>query len=241
MVSAEFLDWLDATVRAVRGEPGSHRRGCPCLLHARGGAFSPAFGGIQLIVCGDFSQLPPVPGAPVLCNEAPEVRAPWILLWSYSRIAGPVATPSCRSSVELAPCLTARPVRAHRWTPAACFWCSRRLSREAKGCGRTARCASACPPARPSAPRWPSSQHAGATPTLRRCASHASSANVRRRSLRPSSASASATHATPPWRAWSWPAADRRNSRRRQWRPRARTPSSRRCCTARANRWTART
>jgi len=44
MVQAEFLDLLDQTVREIRGD------------------VSNAFGGIQLVFCGDFFQLPPVSG-----------------------------------------------------------------------------------------------------------------------------------------------------------------------------------
>jgi ATP-dependent DNA helicase PIF1 len=40
MLEPAYLDWLDATVRSIRGEQGK------------------AFGGIQLIFCGDFGQLP---------------------------------------------------------------------------------------------------------------------------------------------------------------------------------------
>lgn len=40
MLEPSYLDWLDATVRSIRGVP--HK----------------AFGGIQLIFCGDFGQLP---------------------------------------------------------------------------------------------------------------------------------------------------------------------------------------
>ena len=43
MVSPEYLDWVCATVREIRGVP-----------HL-------PFGGIQLLCCGDFAQLPPVP------------------------------------------------------------------------------------------------------------------------------------------------------------------------------------
>ena len=59
MVSAEFLDWLDAYVRQIRCVPDS------------------AFGGIQLAVCGDFLQLAPVPNPDVLHAEdrAPKVRS----------------------------------------------------------------------------------------------------------------------------------------------------------------------
>ena len=42
MVPASFLDWLDVTVRVIR-----KRQNEP-------------FGGIQLVFCGDFAQLPPV-------------------------------------------------------------------------------------------------------------------------------------------------------------------------------------
>ena len=45
MLTADFLDWLDVTVRAVRRVPHE------------------VFGGIQMILVGDFAQLGPVPGA----------------------------------------------------------------------------------------------------------------------------------------------------------------------------------
>ena len=45
MVDAEYLDWVDATVREIRGAQRQHL----------------AFGGVQLLCCGDFAQLPPVP------------------------------------------------------------------------------------------------------------------------------------------------------------------------------------
>jgi hypothetical protein len=40
---------VDSTIREIRRDSPNHTG-------------SAAFGGIQLIVCGDFSQLPPVPG-----------------------------------------------------------------------------------------------------------------------------------------------------------------------------------
>ena len=43
MVDAEYLDWADATAREIRKV--AHR----------------PFGGVQLLCCGDFAQLPPVP------------------------------------------------------------------------------------------------------------------------------------------------------------------------------------
>ena len=45
MLSAEFLEWMDITVRQMRG------------------ALRQAFGGVQLVFCGDFAQLPPVNSA----------------------------------------------------------------------------------------------------------------------------------------------------------------------------------
>mmetsp|Transcript_30356 Transcript_30356/g.39136 ORF Transcript_30356/g.39136 Transcript_30356/m.39136 type:complete len:258 (+) Transcript_30356:106-879(+) len=52
MVDAEFLDWIDSTVREIRDNQNA------------------VFGGIQLVVCGDFSQLPPVPGKVTLQTKA---------------------------------------------------------------------------------------------------------------------------------------------------------------------------
>ena len=52
MLTADFLDWLDVTVRKVRSKP-----------------LEP-FGGIQLIFVGDFAQLGPVPGSTSLKNRA---------------------------------------------------------------------------------------------------------------------------------------------------------------------------
>ena len=42
MVAANYLDWLDSVVRSIRKNPNA------------------PFGGIQLIFCGDFAQLPPI-------------------------------------------------------------------------------------------------------------------------------------------------------------------------------------
>jgi len=42
MVAANYLDWLDSVVRSIRKNPNA------------------PFGGIQLIFCGDFAQLPPL-------------------------------------------------------------------------------------------------------------------------------------------------------------------------------------
>ena len=44
MLSPEFLDWLDHSVRKIREQP------------------TLAMGGLQLIICGDFLQLNPIPG-----------------------------------------------------------------------------------------------------------------------------------------------------------------------------------
>ena len=50
MLDAAFVDWLDVTVRVLRGECHSEK----------------AFGGIQLIFSGDFLQLPGTP--PILLS-----------------------------------------------------------------------------------------------------------------------------------------------------------------------------
>jgi ATP-dependent DNA helicase PIF1 len=51
MVPADFLDWLDVTVRDIRKRP------------------SEAFGGVQLIFCGDFAQLSPISSKLHLKNQ----------------------------------------------------------------------------------------------------------------------------------------------------------------------------
>ena len=52
MVDAEYLDWLDATVREIRSTP-----------HL-------PFGGVQILCCGDFCQLSPVPGTQMSLTTA---------------------------------------------------------------------------------------------------------------------------------------------------------------------------
>jgi ATP-dependent DNA helicase PIF1 len=51
MLTADFIDWLDCTVRQVRKVPHE------------------VFGGIQMILVGDFAQLGPVPGAISMANQ----------------------------------------------------------------------------------------------------------------------------------------------------------------------------
>ena len=51
MVSAEFFEYLERTFRAMRSS-------------------SRPFGGVQIVLSGDFYQLPPIP------NRAPQVRGP---------------------------------------------------------------------------------------------------------------------------------------------------------------------
>ena len=51
MLDEELMDTLCRFAKAARGQPGSARRGLP-------------LGGLQLIVCGDFYQLPSVGGRP---------------------------------------------------------------------------------------------------------------------------------------------------------------------------------
>jgi ATP-dependent DNA helicase PIF1 len=53
MLHAEFIDWLDSNVRDIKSQADD------------------SLGGIQLIVTGDFCQLPPVPGKLDLDKESP--------------------------------------------------------------------------------------------------------------------------------------------------------------------------
>jgi ATP-dependent DNA helicase PIF1 len=53
MIEPAYLDWLDAMVRAIRKEP------------------TKAFGGIQLIFCGDFGQLPGICKGVSLASKCP--------------------------------------------------------------------------------------------------------------------------------------------------------------------------
>jgi ATP-dependent DNA helicase PIF1 len=53
MLEPSYLGWLDATVRSIRGVPGK------------------AFGGIQLIFCGDFGQLPGICKGASLASACP--------------------------------------------------------------------------------------------------------------------------------------------------------------------------
>lgn len=53
MIEPSYLDWLDATVRSIRKQPGK------------------AFGGIQLIFCGDFGQLPGICKGVSLLTKCP--------------------------------------------------------------------------------------------------------------------------------------------------------------------------
>ena len=57
MLDQEMMELLDAYAKAARGEPGSARRGL-------------AFGGLQLILVGDFFQLPSVGGRPAFLSPA---------------------------------------------------------------------------------------------------------------------------------------------------------------------------
>ena len=53
MIEPAYIDWLDATVRSIRKQPGK------------------AFGGIQLIFCGDFGQLPGICKGVSLMSKCP--------------------------------------------------------------------------------------------------------------------------------------------------------------------------
>ena len=57
MLDEELMDTLCRFAKAARGQPGSARRGLP-------------LGGLQLIVCGDFYQLPSVGGRPAFLSSA---------------------------------------------------------------------------------------------------------------------------------------------------------------------------
>ena len=57
MLDEELMDTLTRFAKAARGQPGSARRGLP-------------LGGLQLIVCGDFYQLPSVGGRPAFLSSA---------------------------------------------------------------------------------------------------------------------------------------------------------------------------
>jgi len=67
MVDAEFLDWIEAHVRMMvglnRAEFGN-------------GNAEKAFGGMQLIFCGDFCQLPPIPSSSTSLRQ-PAVLRNW--------------------------------------------------------------------------------------------------------------------------------------------------------------------
>ena len=72
MVEPSDLDWLDATVRGIRGVPDK------------------AFGGIQLIFCGDFGQLPGICKGATLASACPIRIKP-----TTSKI--PVSVDECQS------------------------------------------------------------------------------------------------------------------------------------------------
>lgn len=68
MADAEFIDWVESSVRALIAYEGTEAN-----PHAN--AAKP-FGGLQLIFCGDFCQLPPVPVSQVSLTT-PNVLSTW--------------------------------------------------------------------------------------------------------------------------------------------------------------------
>mmetsp|Transcript_5784 Transcript_5784/g.19673 ORF Transcript_5784/g.19673 Transcript_5784/m.19673 type:complete len:581 (-) Transcript_5784:639-2381(-) len=81
MVSGEFLEWLDATVRSIRAETRPGR-----------GLLNRPFGGIQLIFCGDFLQLPPIGKDSVSCPRGLSSPVPdFVAAWEKAVPVGAVA------------------------------------------------------------------------------------------------------------------------------------------------------